>query len=139
MLALLKTLDGNADRDASGTVVVGDTLIYLLSMSNAGNVTLTDLTVNDPLPGLGAIDCGAPFPLAALAPGTTPGCTATCSAQATDTGIVNTATANSDQCAPVNSSLPVNVERNDVFLSQHEPGRGRGHAVQRSGHPGRDR
>jgi len=108
VLTLVKTLAGNADEDSSGTVTVGDTLTYLMSLGNAGNLTLTSVTVVDPLPGLGAITCGTPLP-ATLAPGSAFDCTATYSVQATDTSIVNTATASANQAGPVDSSVTVDV------------------------------
>jgi len=62
VLTLLKALAGTADDDGPGTVTAGDTLTYLMSLGNAGNVTLTTVTVDDPLPGLVAMDCGTPLP-----------------------------------------------------------------------------
>jgi uncharacterized repeat protein (TIGR01451 family) len=109
VLTLLKTLAGNADEDSSGTVSTGDTLSYLLSLGNAGNVTLTTVNVSDPLPGLSAIDCGTPLPHPQLAPGASLDCTATYSVLATDTSIVNTASASADQAGPVDSTVTVDV------------------------------
>jgi uncharacterized repeat protein (TIGR01451 family) len=37
---------------------VGETITYTLAVDNTGNVTLSNVTVTDPLPGLSAIDCG---------------------------------------------------------------------------------
>jgi hypothetical protein len=107
-LTLLKTLDSNADEDGSGTVTAGDTLTYRMSLGNDGNLTLTNATVSDPLVGLSALNCGAALP-ATLAPAATLDCTATYSVQPADISIVNTATANSDQAGPVDSSETVDV------------------------------
>jgi hypothetical protein len=108
ILTLLKTLDSNADEDVSGTVTVGDTLTYRMSLGNDGNVTLTNVTVSDPLPLLSALNCGTALP-ATLAPASTLDCTATYVVQPADTSIVNTATASSDQDGPVDSSVTVDV------------------------------
>jgi uncharacterized repeat protein (TIGR01451 family) len=108
VLTLHKSLAGNADEDMSGTVSTDDTLSYLFSLANAGNITLDGVSVSDPLPGLSAIDCGTPLPTT-LAPGATLDCAATYRVLATDTQIVNTATAVSDLTAPVTSTVTVDV------------------------------
>ncbi|MDH3980412.1 MAG: DUF4382 domain-containing protein, partial [Gammaproteobacteria bacterium] len=108
ILTLLKTLDSNADEDVSGTVTAGDTLTYRMSLGNDGNVTLTNVTVSDPLTGLSALLCGAVLP-ATLAPAATLDCTATYVVLPADISIVNTATAGSDQAGPVDSSVTVDV------------------------------
>src|SRR4029078_13465665 len=51
VLELDKQLQGNADEDQSGSVSVGDTLTYSFLVSNSGNVTLTNVTLVDPLTG----------------------------------------------------------------------------------------
>ncbi len=109
ILTLQKTLDDNADEDVSGTVTVGDTLTYRMSLGNAGNVTLTNVSVSDPLPLLSALSCDTALP-AALAPGATLDCTATYVVQPADVSIVNTATASSDQAGPVDSTVTTDVE-----------------------------
>lgn len=109
VLLLNKSLDSNADEDASSSVTAGDTLTYRMSLFNDGNVTLTGVSVSDPLPGLGTLACDSALP-ASLAPGATLDCTADYSVQVTDTSIVNTATATSDQAGPVDSSVTVTVD-----------------------------
>ncbi len=109
ILTLQKTLDDNADEDVSGTVTVGDTLTYRMSLGNAGNVTLTNVSVSDPLPLLSALSCDTALP-AALAPDATLDCTATYVVQPADVSIVNTATASSDQAGPVDSTVTTDVE-----------------------------
>jgi uncharacterized repeat protein (TIGR01451 family) len=109
ILTLLKTLDGNADEDASGTVTVGDTLTYRMKLENEGNVSLTNVTVSDPLAGLSELSCGTELP-ATLATDATLECTATYSVQSEDTSIVNTATASADLVDPVEHSVTVDVE-----------------------------
>ena len=94
-IALVKSLSSNADEDGSGTVSLNDTLTYQFVVTNDGTVTLTNVSVTDPLPGLSALTC-VPVAGSALAPGETMSCTATYSvAQAdVDNGqIDNTATA----------------------------------------------
>jgi uncharacterized repeat protein (TIGR01451 family) len=49
-----------------GQVLLGDALTYTFTVTNTGNVTLYGVTVNDPLPGLGAV---SPVSVASLAPG----------------------------------------------------------------------
>jgi hypothetical protein len=108
VLSLDKSLDSYTDVDVSSTVTEGDTLTYRMSLFNDGNVTLTNVSVSDLLPGLGALACGSALP-ASLAPGATLDCTADYVVQTGDTSIVNTATATSDQAGPVDSSVTVDV------------------------------
>ncbi|MDJ0663302.1 MAG: SdrD B-like domain-containing protein [Acidimicrobiia bacterium] len=93
-ITLVKHLDANADEDGSGDVSVGDTLTYSFDVANTGDVSLTNVTVSDPLPGLGAITC-APAQGSTLAPGGTMACTApytVTAADATTGQVTNTAT-----------------------------------------------
>lgn len=53
-----------------GPFAVGDELVYDLSVTNTGNVTLTDVTVSDPTLGIDALSCGD----ASLAPGASTTC-----------------------------------------------------------------
>lgn len=73
-------------------LTVGATIEYSFVVANTGNVTVTDVTVTDPLPGLSPIDC----PGTTLAPGAEMTCTATYEVTQADVdaGVVeNTATA----------------------------------------------
>ena len=95
---LVKSLQSNADEDGSGTVSVGDTLTYSFVATNDGNVTLDNVTVTDPLPGLSALSC-TPASGSSLAPGASMTCTATYSVTQADIDsgtITNTATASGD-------------------------------------------
>ncbi len=51
----------------------GETIDYSYTVTNSGNVTLTSVSVSDPMAGLSAIDC----PDLSLAPGTSETCSAT--------------------------------------------------------------
>jgi uncharacterized repeat protein (TIGR01451 family) len=56
---------------------VGEVITYTLVVTNNGGVTLSNVLVADPLPGLSAIDCGAESnPIADLGPGEAATCTA---------------------------------------------------------------
>ena len=46
-LAIVKTLDSNADEDASTTVSLNDTLTYSVTVTNDGNTTLNNVVVTD--------------------------------------------------------------------------------------------
>jgi len=56
-MTLLKTgtLQSNGNRDPE----VGDVIVYEFLIANTGTVELRDIQLTDPLPGIGAIDCGA--------------------------------------------------------------------------------
>lgn len=109
IISISKTLDANADEDGSGSVTINDTLTYRMHVSNGGNVTLTGVDVSDPLSGLGPLACSDVLP-ASLAPGATLDCTADYVVLTSNTMIVNTATATSDQTDPVDSTVTVDVQ-----------------------------
>ncbi|MCP4305877.1 MAG: DUF11 domain-containing protein [bacterium] len=93
-ILLDKYLAGNADEDGTGDISLGDTLTYGFDVENTGDVTLTGVTVTDPMPSLGPISC-VPAQGTTLAPGATMSCTADYTVTATDTAggqIENTAT-----------------------------------------------
>lgn len=91
-LSLIKTAS------PAGFSLAGVTITYTFQVQNTGNVTLTNVTVTDPLPGLSAINCGGNSPtIPTMAPGQIVTCTATYVTTATDVknkGVLNTATAN---------------------------------------------
>ena len=72
---------------AASVSAAGQSMTYTLTVTNTGNVTLTSVTVTDPLPGLSAISC----PLSVLAPGGSTTCTAsmTVTQAQIDAGIIN--------------------------------------------------
>ncbi|WP_367916696.1 CARDB domain-containing protein, partial [Leadbetterella sp. DM7] len=51
---------------SAGPHAVGSVITYSFKVKNTGNVTLSNVTVTDPLPGLGTI---TPASVASLAPG----------------------------------------------------------------------
>ena len=56
-MTLLKTSDGITDNDGNGPDE-GDTVNYTFTARNTGNVTLTNVAINDPLVGLAALEGG---------------------------------------------------------------------------------
>ena len=64
-IALLKSVVSIADTNGSGGQNAGDTVSYAITVTNTGNVTLTNVIVTDPK--LGVIVTGSP--IASLAPG----------------------------------------------------------------------
>ena len=64
-IAIIKQVTGIADVNTSGMVDAGDTINYVFSVKNTGNVTLNNVTVTDPLI---AVSGG---PLSTLLPGNT--------------------------------------------------------------------
>jgi uncharacterized repeat protein (TIGR01451 family) len=80
-----------------GQVLLGDALTYTFTVTNTGNVTLYGVTVNDPLPGLGAVSPGS---VASLAPGASAVFTASYTVTQGDMlagSIYNTATARGEK------------------------------------------
>ena len=80
----------------AGTGGVGSTVTYTFSATNNGNVTLTQVALADPLPGLSAITYTWPGTTGTLAPGQTVQARATYTVRQTDVdagAVTNTATA----------------------------------------------
>ncbi len=79
---------GALDLGADGIAGFGDPINYLFDVTNEGNVTLSNVTVTDPLV---AVSCPGGNPMPSLAPGVTETCTASYPlAQADlDAGVVN--------------------------------------------------
>ncbi|KFN41732.1 DUF11 domain-containing protein, partial [Arenimonas oryziterrae] len=92
----------NADNDASGTVSINDVLTYVVTATNSGNITLTNVVVSDPQLTPTSNTC------ASVVPGATCVLTGThlvTLADVTAGSIVNTATGDSDQTAPVTDTV----------------------------------
>jgi uncharacterized repeat protein (TIGR01451 family) len=66
---------GTLDPGGDGVATPGDVISYLLDVTNTGNVTLTNVTLSDPL--LGTLDCPGGHPIPSLAPGATESCSGT--------------------------------------------------------------
>ncbi|MBN6191439.1 DUF11 domain-containing protein [Aneurinibacillus sp. BA2021] len=90
-LSFEKTAGAPVDVNANGITDEGDTIDYTFTVTNTGNVTLTDITVSDPK--VGTVTCDA----TTLAPGAVASCTAatyTVTAEDEAAGeVANTATA----------------------------------------------
>lgn len=61
--------------DISTVLVAGEEINYTFSATNNGNVTLRNVRVTDPLPGMSALTCNPQAPAATLDPGATITCT----------------------------------------------------------------
>ncbi|EEB9150764.1 DUF11 domain-containing protein, partial [Salmonella enterica subsp. enterica serovar Paratyphi B] len=90
-LSIDKTAGAPVDANGNGLIDVGDTIAYTFTVTNTGNVTVTDIAVQDPRAG--AVTCD----VTALAPGQVATCTAApytvTAADETAGEVVNTATA----------------------------------------------
>ena len=96
-LAIAKS--GTFDAGADGLADPGELISYTFGVSNTGNVTLTGVTVSDPLTGLSAISC----PATTLAVGGSMTCSATYPVTRADIdagSVHNTATADSTESGP---------------------------------------
>ena len=105
-LDISKPAPTNADEDGSGTVSVGDTLTYTITVTNTGDVDQTDVVVTDPLITPNTTTC-ANVPV-----GGTCVLTGTYVVQPGDAGgdIVNTAETSSNEVptpVPVTQTTPV--------------------------------
>ncbi|NUO78410.1 MAG: DUF11 domain-containing protein, partial [Lysobacter sp.] len=63
-LSSVKTMTANADEDGNGAVSVGDTLTYTVTVTNTGNVSLTDVVVTDNKITPASITCATVDPAA---------------------------------------------------------------------------
>ena len=119
-LGVVKPAPVNADEDGSGDVSVGDTLTYSITATNTGTANLTGVVVSDPLvtPTGGSTPCGL------VAPGgtcTLVGTYVVTAADVTAGQIVNTATADSDQTAPVTDDETVTVPTPALVVDKPAP------------------
>ena len=119
-LAVDKPAPANADQDGSGDVSVGDTLTYTITATNTGAANLTDVVVSDPLvtPTGGTTPCGLVAPAESC---TLVGTSVVTAADVTAGQIVNTATADSDQTAPVTDDETVTVPAPALAVDKPAP------------------
>jgi uncharacterized repeat protein (TIGR01451 family)/LPXTG-motif cell wall-anchored protein len=108
-IGLVKTVDDDSVR-------AGDLVTYTFVATNTGKTTLSEVVVNDPLPGLSALRCDPTAP-AVLAPGASLTCTATYRATTADGQrgeVVNSATvtgtANDDATVSAAASVEIDVQ-----------------------------
>ncbi len=90
---------------------LGDTVNYTLTVTNTGNVVLSNIVVSDPIADASSLTCALPMPFV-LQPGAQTTCTATRSAAVIDisaTQIVNQASVSSDDPAGNNVSSVSNT------------------------------
>ncbi|MDL9978070.1 DUF7507 domain-containing protein [Microbacterium sp. ASV49] len=93
---------------AQGAWKTGETVTYGFIVGNTGNVTLSNVVITDPLPGLTTITYQWPGKDGVLAPGQTATATATYKLTAADIAklsLANTATATSDRAPAVTDSV----------------------------------
>ncbi len=110
--------------DVTSVDAEGEVITYTIALTNTGNITLTGLTIDDPLTGDEAC------PVTSLIPSASTSCTATYTVQQSDidnngidtSGAVdgdgdidNTVTVDTNQTAPVVASETVNIARNVAF------------------------
>ncbi|WP_395684996.1 SdrD B-like domain-containing protein, partial [Aestuariivirga sp.] len=105
-LVLAKSLTGNSDPDATGTVTLGDVLTYTLTATNSGSVTLSNVVVSDDKISPGTVTCPS------VAPGETCVLTGALTITLADVQagkVVNTGTADSDQTTTVTATVTTPV------------------------------
>jgi uncharacterized repeat protein (TIGR01451 family) len=101
-MTLAKSVAGNADGDASGTVSVGDVLTYSVTATNTGTANLTNVQVSDPLLTPSTTTCN----LAPAQACTHTGTYTVTAADAATGSITNTASAVANEIAtPVTTTL----------------------------------
>jgi uncharacterized repeat protein (TIGR01451 family) len=108
-IGLVKTVDDDSVR-------AGDMVTYTLAATNTGNTTLSNVVINDSLPGLSSLRCDPTAP-AVLAPGASLTCTATYRATTADAQRgerVNmatvTGTVNGDATVSAGASVEIDVQ-----------------------------
>jgi uncharacterized repeat protein (TIGR01451 family) len=119
-ITLSKSFIANADEDSSGDVSLNDTLTYQFDVINDGDVSLTVVTLTDPLPGLSAFSCGSDVLPVPLTPGATISCAATYGVNQPDVDagrIDNTATATGFQP----NGLPISDSDDEVVFPDRNP------------------
>lgn len=107
----------NGSLESAGTVAAGDGVLYTFVVENTGDVTLTGVTITDPMPGLSALDYGAwPAADGTLAPGESVTATAryVLTQADVDAGVVdNTATATG---TPAQGDAPTETDDDQIII-----------------------
>jgi len=101
-MELVKVLSANADEDGSQDISIGDTLTYSVTATNIGEISLTNVVVNDPMLSPAAANC------ALMATGESCELIGTYVVSADDVtagSINNTASADSDQTDSLTDTL----------------------------------
>ncbi len=105
-LAIIKSLQSNADEDGNGQVSLNDTLTYSVSAINDGQVVLTNVSVSDSKISPSSKTC----PSLAIGASCTLTGSYTVTASDVQSGrVINNATANSNETPPVTTSVTVIV------------------------------
>ncbi|MFF7291537.1 beta strand repeat-containing protein [Microbacterium sp. NPDC008134] len=116
------TVDKTGSLVAGSTGRAGDTVEYRFSVTNSGDVSISDITLADPLSGLSEIAMTWPADAQVLAPGQTATGVATYTLTQADVdsgSVVNTVTANG---LPARGALPPASERSDTHTISIVPG-----------------
>jgi len=105
VLAIDKSLPANDDNDGTGDITANDVLRYTVTATNTGTGTLSNITVSDPMLQPSSATC------ASLPPAGTCVLDGTYTVVGGDIGLPlnNTATADSDESAPVSDTVSVVV------------------------------
>ncbi|MGJ8662303.1 MAG: beta strand repeat-containing protein [Marinicella sp.] len=101
-LIVNKSLSGNADEDASGSITLNDTLTYTIVATNTGNITLNNVIVTDTLITPSVMNCATVAPAATCV---LVGIYVVQQADVDASEILNTGTADSDETNPVQDNL----------------------------------
>ncbi|WGM22906.1 SpaA isopeptide-forming pilin-related protein (plasmid) [Paenarthrobacter sp. OM7] len=124
-LIFAKSADASAVTDPAA---IGNTITYMFTAQNTGNVTLTAVTINDPMPGLSALNYSWPGPVGTLAPGQSVTATATYTVSQSDLDakqVKNTATASGQPPAgptvtppPASTDTPLTVRPINMMIEK---------------------
>src|SRR5262245_5131280 len=125
-ISILKTVTSVTDANHDGKTDAGDVINYNIHVANTGNVTLTGLTVTDPLTGnpvsAGTLAVGGFEDLAAsytITQADVDNHGVNAFDPTADNKITNTATANSNEAGPVSSSVDTPDRKSTRLNSSH--------------------
>jgi uncharacterized repeat protein (TIGR01451 family) len=114
-MSVAKVLSGNTDPDGDSQVSIGDVLTYVVTATNTGTTTLTNLVVSDPLIAPGSTSC-ASVPQSGTCALT--GTYTVTAADATAGSIVNTGSATSTEIpTPVTATHTAPVAASSAAMS----------------------